>query len=654
MTAYIKSTDFAVKDVLLTGNPNKLVKGSEVDVEFNNIALADTTNVKQTSNVGSAIIPAGATTQRDIFPSVGYQRFNTTTQMLEVYGSSGWQGGGGSTCTVEVQTSTASQTVFILSNSYVPSTNTIQVFVDGLLKLPTSYTETSANIITFIAGLTLGSKVEFVVFGRSIGAVDAVNASYLPAGTGAVATTVADDLNEFLHANNFTGVDPTGAADSLTGLQAAIDAGVLAGKRVIGRGNYKISGKLVFKGDADFSQANINVTGAPAIALEVSTGNASNPTTQLFNATIWLPKTVTNVAKPGTGWAGQGIGVRTVNCYSCRVFFGDIISFAKTIQLTSYGTGNTYNDYFLGHLENGQVNIDLSPGDAGAWVNENSFYGGRFSHYSGEGTNVTGTRHIYISNGIGNVPNNNIFYKPSIEGDTAEFHAEVGGSFITLMQARWEATTPKLRYFGTTTNHGTRNVVLGGYGAQNVVVSVSGTTGGNNTVDFPGGGLASVNTTIGLQNQTSSGNAIHKYYEAGTLPETAGASDWSYQAASQYLSGKRKADVAERIKLDFVNGRLYLGAGTGAATQYLGYSGGSWLFGGSVLDVSPGVTNVTDLGESGLRFKKLFMSGGISAFGATPPATQPTVTGSRGGNAALASLLTTIAATGLIIDGTTA
>jgi hypothetical protein len=40
MSNYTKTTNFAVKDALLTGNSNKLVRGSEVDVEFNNIAAA--------------------------------------------------------------------------------------------------------------------------------------------------------------------------------------------------------------------------------------------------------------------------------------------------------------------------------------------------------------------------------------------------------------------------------------------------------------------------------------------------------------------------------------------------------------------------------------------------------------------------------------
>ena len=40
MTSYVKSTNFASKDSLATGNPLKIVKGTEIDTEFNNIATA--------------------------------------------------------------------------------------------------------------------------------------------------------------------------------------------------------------------------------------------------------------------------------------------------------------------------------------------------------------------------------------------------------------------------------------------------------------------------------------------------------------------------------------------------------------------------------------------------------------------------------------
>jgi len=45
--------------------------------------------------------------------------------------------------------------------------------------------------------------------------------------------------------------------------------------------------------------------------------------------------------------------------------------------------------------------------------------------------------------------------------------------------------------------------------------------------------------------------------------------------------------------------------------------------------------------------------GGLGVFDATPVTSKPAVTGSRGGNAALASLLTTLAGYGLITDSTT-
>ncbi len=40
MSNYVKSTNFAVKDTLITGDPDKKIKGTEIDAEYNNIATA--------------------------------------------------------------------------------------------------------------------------------------------------------------------------------------------------------------------------------------------------------------------------------------------------------------------------------------------------------------------------------------------------------------------------------------------------------------------------------------------------------------------------------------------------------------------------------------------------------------------------------------
>jgi microcystin-dependent protein len=51
MTQYVKSTSFASKDALPAGNPLKIVKGTEIDTEFNNIAIAVATKADLLSPV---------------------------------------------------------------------------------------------------------------------------------------------------------------------------------------------------------------------------------------------------------------------------------------------------------------------------------------------------------------------------------------------------------------------------------------------------------------------------------------------------------------------------------------------------------------------------------------------------------------------------
>ena len=69
MTDYVKSTNFTSKDSLATGNPLKIVKGTEFDTEFNNIAtavatkadLADPTFTGTVSAPTPALSAAGTT-----------------------------------------------------------------------------------------------------------------------------------------------------------------------------------------------------------------------------------------------------------------------------------------------------------------------------------------------------------------------------------------------------------------------------------------------------------------------------------------------------------------------------------------------------------------------------------------------------------------
>lgn len=62
MSDYTKSTDFASKDNLTSGNPLKIVKGTEIDTEFNNIATAIATKL-DSSNAPSGTIVGTTDTQ---------------------------------------------------------------------------------------------------------------------------------------------------------------------------------------------------------------------------------------------------------------------------------------------------------------------------------------------------------------------------------------------------------------------------------------------------------------------------------------------------------------------------------------------------------------------------------------------------------------
>ena len=53
MSDYTKSTNFATKDNLTSGNPAKIVKGTEIDTEFNNIATAIATKQDYDSDLAA-------------------------------------------------------------------------------------------------------------------------------------------------------------------------------------------------------------------------------------------------------------------------------------------------------------------------------------------------------------------------------------------------------------------------------------------------------------------------------------------------------------------------------------------------------------------------------------------------------------------------
>jgi hypothetical protein len=116
MSDYTKSTDFASKDALASGNAAKIVKGTEIDTEFNNIATAiatkanlaspgfsgtptaptassgdNTTKLATTAFVTSAISTSASSTLASVYP-VGsiYINASVSTNPATLLGFGTW------------------------------------------------------------------------------------------------------------------------------------------------------------------------------------------------------------------------------------------------------------------------------------------------------------------------------------------------------------------------------------------------------------------------------------------------------------------------------------------------------------------------------------------------------------------------------------
>ena len=227
MSNYTKTTNFASKDNLSPGNPLKIVKGTEIDTEFNNIATAVATKTDgAASSTDNAIARFDSTTGKiiqnsavtiddttgDIVGTATQGVFNTVSTTVNAFGAATAVNIGAATGTATVNNTT-------LAAKAITASTTLAV----------TGTSTLTGAVTATAGVTgpITSSSVTITGGSISGITDLAVAD---GGTGA--STAAGGLNNLLpsqtgNANKYLQTDGTNATWDAVTLSTADITGTL-------------------------------------------------------------------------------------------------------------------------------------------------------------------------------------------------------------------------------------------------------------------------------------------------------------------------------------------------------------------------------------------------------------------------------------------
>jgi len=227
MSNYTKSTNFATKDNLSPGNPLKIVKGTEIDTEFNNIQTAVATKTDgAASSTDNAIARFDSTTGKiiqnsaltiddttgDIVGTATQGVFNTVSTTVNAFGAATAVNIGAATGTATVNNTT-------LAAKAITASTTLAV----------TGTSTLTGAVTATAGVTgpITSSSATITGGTITGITDLAVAD---GGTGA--STAAGGLNNLLpsqtgNANKYLQTDGTNASWDAVSLSTADITGTL-------------------------------------------------------------------------------------------------------------------------------------------------------------------------------------------------------------------------------------------------------------------------------------------------------------------------------------------------------------------------------------------------------------------------------------------
>jgi hypothetical protein len=291
-------------------------------------------------------------------------------------------------------------------------------------------------------------------------------------------------------------------------------------------------------------------------------------------------------------WAGTDVGLVIEACFDCHIWVHKVQNFSVGVDLAGLSGigaqgGVSYNTFYIGHLDNNQVNLRLKPASAnGPYTNQNTFVGGQYSHNDIEVD--AGSKHIQLvmggltSNGWLQ-PNNNTWINPSLEGFTVEYDIDCDGANNTWINARHEGDGTvgdhKVRFSGVDpTRPSTRNVVWTGFEGNNMVVEEGVNVGANSILSFgdflriKGG---SADGTLALSNLSSDNNASLIVASQSGFHTDDLETAYIISASATSMRFKSKASTQPIIDITPTTGQIMRGSGSATPITGLLHGNGS-------------------------------------------------------------------------------
>ena len=492
-----------------------------------------------------------------------------------------------------------------------------QVYIDGVYQNKAGYS-ISGTTLTFSEAPPLNADIEIVV-ARSLttAGTDAANINYTQGGTGSVNRTVETKLQEFVSVKDFGAVGD-GVTDDTAAIQAAINYGVLQSNVVLmPSGNYLVTDTLdipmytQIKGEHHHQNSvsygvqpkGTKITFAPTTAKTLFQASGSKLLGGFYRSSYLIE---------GLYLSGNSTDASGNSVYALDI---DSITYSsfRDLAIDGFRTGirvyaSINNRFEHVHIANSYIqNVLYDGGTSTTDVWDQCTF-----HYSPIGLNFSGVT-------IGCRFTECLF--EGLEDYGVNIAKESFGHMFSNCYAEDVPSTAnangamfRVGHDGTTLTVSNMLTVVGGYyGGRN-----AGAVGSFVDIDYS----ASVMLTNPMVTRYTNGvkTSANTYID------------------SVIISGMQVTSITS-IVTDFtkVNG-LY------PHTQ-VGLSGAEQR-------VRTPVVLVDEIRERSTNLSLGTSSANIAFFGGTPQA-KPTITGSRGSNAALTSLLTQLEALGLITDSTT-